>query len=382
MAGPLKGIRIVEMAGIGAAPFCAMLLSDMGAEVIRIEQKADSSRAPLRLMTERRFDVLARGRRSLAIDLKRPGAVDAALDLIAAADALVEGFRPGVMERLGLGPDVCFARKPALVYGRLTGWGQTGPLAMTAGHDLAYVAISGALHAIGGPERPMVPLNLVGDFGGGGLLLAFGVACALLEARRSGKGQVVDAAMSDGAALLSSMIYGLHADGSWSNRRRDNLLDGGAHFYDAYECADGKFIALAPLEPRFYKLFLERVQITDPEFTPQFDRSRWPALKRKLEALFKTRPRAAWCELLEGTDACFVPVLDWDEAPRHPHNRARGTFIEVDGVMQPAPAPHFSRSVPDTPRAVAETGADTHAILTDWGINPERVAQLERDGAI
>ncbi|MGH8110612.1 MAG: CoA transferase, partial [Rhodanobacteraceae bacterium] len=272
--------------------------------------------------------------------------------------------------------------KPALVYGRMTGWGQSGPLAGTAGHDLDYIAISGALHAIGGSERPMVPLNLVGDFGGGGLLLAFGVACALLEARCSGNGQVVDAAMSDGAALLSSMIYGLHADGSWSNRRRDNLLDGGAHFYDTYECADGKFIALASLEPRFYKSFLERAQIADPEFTVQLDRAHWPTLKRKLEALFKTRARGAWCELLEGTDTCFAPVLDWDEAPRHPHNRARGAFMEIDGVTQPAPAPHFSRSVPDVPRPPAETGANTTTILADWGIDPARIAQLERDGAI
>lgn len=382
MTGPLHGIKIVEMAGLGPAPFCAMLLSDMGAEVIRIEQKMTSGRAPLRIAPEPRFDVLARGRRSLAIDLKKPGATETVIDLIAGADAVVEGFRPGVMERLGLGPDPCLERNPALVYGRMTGWGQSGPLANAVGHDLNYIAISGALHAIGTRERPQVPLNLVGDFGGGAMLLGFGIACALVEARNSGKGQVVDAAMSDGAALLSSMMYGLHAAGIWNNQRRNNLLDGAAHFYDTYECQDGKFIALGAIEPRFYAEFLNLAGIDDPAFKAQLDKRKWPELKAKLEALFKTRTRDAWCKLLEGTDACFAPILDWDEAPEHPHNRARNTFIDIEGVTQPAPAPRFSRTPTAKPAPPAATGADTDAVLADWGIDPARITRLYEDDAI
>ncbi|HEU0197511.1 MAG TPA: CaiB/BaiF CoA-transferase family protein [Nevskiaceae bacterium] len=380
MAGPLHGFKIVEMAGIGPAPFCAMLLSDMGAEVIHIDQKVGSGRS-LRLTSEK-YDVLSRGRRSLAIDLKKPGAKDVVLELITHADALIEGFRPGVMERLGLGPDACLARKPALVYGRMTGWGQTGPLANAVGHDLDYIAISGALHAIGPREHPTLPLNLVGDFGGGGLLLAFGLTCALLEAQKSGKGQVIDSAMSDGAALLSTMMYGLHAAGLFTNQRDDNLLDGGAHFYNTYECADGEFIALAAIEPRFYTKLLELAKITDPAFKMQLDKRRWPELKTKLADLFKTKPRAAWCSLLEGTDACFAPVLDWDEALQHPHNLARHTFVDIGGVTQPAPAPRFSRTACDTPHGAHKIGADTTAILSDWGIDTARIDQLKADQAI
>ncbi|TAM12866.1 MAG: CoA transferase [Nevskiaceae bacterium] len=382
MAGPLHGIRIVEMAGLGPAPFCAMLLSDMGAEIIRIEQKPDSKRAPLRLFPDPKFDVMARGRRSLAIDLKAPGATAAVLDLVAQADALIEGFRPGVMEKLGLGPDACLARKPGLVYGRMTGWGQTGPLANAVGHDLNYIAITGALGAIGPKEQPSIPLNLVGDFGGGGLLLAFGIACALTEAQRSGKGQVVDTAMSDGAALLTSMMYGLRAAKLWNNARESNLLDGAAPFYGTYACADGKFVALGAIEPRFYNDFLARAGITDPAFKAQMNLRAWPELKEKLAALFKTRTRAEWCALLEGTDACFAPVLDWDEAPQHPHNRARNTFIDIAGVTQPAPAPRFSRTACDTPAPPRKTGADTLDILKDWGIDGTRIEKLRADGAI
>ncbi|MFZ3287243.1 MAG: CaiB/BaiF CoA-transferase family protein, partial [Telluria sp.] len=343
MAGPLAGIRVIEMVGLGPCPFAAMMLADMGAEVIRIDRKATPGADTPFPMLGTKFDVMARGRRSLALDLKQPGALEVALRLLDQADAVLEGFRPGVMERLGLGPDVCQARNPKLVYGRITGWGQSGPLAQAAGHDLNYLALTGMLHAMGrAGEPPAPPLNLVGDFGGGAMMLAFGVVCAMLEARRSGKGQVVDAAMTDGAALLGAMIYGFRAHGSWDERREANLLDGGAPFYDTYACADGKFISIGSIEPQFYALLLRLTGVSDPAFDAQMERSGWPALKAKLSALFKTRTRAQWCELLEGTDVCFAPVLDMAEAPQHPHNRARATFVEVDGVTQPAPAPRFS----------------------------------------
>ncbi|MBC7984285.1 MAG: CoA transferase, partial [Candidatus Obscuribacterales bacterium] len=305
MYGPLKGIRVIEIVGIGAGPFCAMMLADMGADVIRIDQPLTAKKQRL----EPRFDVLARGRRSIALDLKNPLAKQVALELIARADALIEGFRPGVMERLGLGPDVCLASNPRLVYGRMTGWGQTGPLATTAGHDLNYIALSGMLHAIGRRDTPPPPpLNLIGDFGGGAMLLAFGMVCALLEAKDSKRGQVVDAAMTDGSALLGALMYGLKAAGRWSTQRSANLLDGGAHFYDTYVCADGKYIAIAPIEPQFYAEFLQRMTIDDPEFSRQYDASLWPALKLKLAAQFKTKTRDQWCAVLAGSDACFAPV--------------------------------------------------------------------------
>ncbi len=372
--GPLKGIKIVEIAGIGPGPFCAMMLADMGANIIRVERKGASNLGA-------KFNVLKRGRCSIVIDLKHPDGVAAVLRLIAQADALIEGFRPGVMERLGLGPEVCLERNPRLVYGRMTGWGQTGPLAHAAGHDINYIALSGALHAIGqAGEKPVPPLNLVGDFGGGGLLLAFGIVCGILEARASGKGQVIDAAMTDGSAALMAIIYGLKAAGRWTNERGTNLLDGGAHFYNTYQCADGKYVAIGSIEPQFYALLLEKLGINDPDFQAQMEASRWPELKAKLTAIFKTKTRAEWCELMEGTDVCFAPVLDLDEAPQHPHNAARGTFVEIDGVIQPAPAPRFSRTVPEI--RISAAGQHADQALIDWGLSAEEIAELRRQGAL
>ena len=382
MAGPLAGLKVVEMVGLGPGPFCAMMLADMGAEVIRIDQKRKPGGKTLPLLNTR-FDVLARGRRSLALDLKQPRGVAAALRLIDRADALIEGYRPGVMERLGLGPDICLQRNPKLIYGRMTGWGQHGPLAQAAGHDINYIALSGALHAIGradGPPPP--PLNLIGDFGGGAMMLAFGIVCALLETRQSGKGQVIDAAMTDGAALLAGLIYGYKAFGGWSNRRGANLLDGGAPFYDTYACADAKFISIGPIEPQFYQLLLDLCAIDDPDFSPQMDATRWPQAKEKLSDLFKTRTRAQWCALLEGSDVCFAPVLDLDEAPQHAHNVARQTFIEVDGVTQPAPAPRFSRTRAEVTRGPAESGQHSAEVLGDWGLTPEEIVAMRNDGVI
>ncbi|WP_198115720.1 CaiB/BaiF CoA transferase family protein [Massilia rhizosphaerae] len=381
-SGPLKGLRVIEMAGIGPCPFAAMMLADMGAEVIRIDRKADPSMPNPYPVLGTKYDVMARGRRTLALDLKDPRARQVLLDLVAKADALVEGFRPGVMERLGLGPDACFERNPKLVVGRVTGWGQSGPLAQAAGHDLNYVALTGMLHAMGDADRPPPPpLNLVGDFGGGGMMLAFGVVCAMLEARTSGRGQVVDAAMTDGAALLGAMMAGLRAQGSWSAARGANLLDGGAPFYATYACADGRFIAVGAIEPQFYAQLLALTGASDPAFARQWDRDDWPALKDKFAALFATRTRDAWCALLEGTDACFAPVLDMDEAPRHPHNAARATFVDVDGVTQPAPAPRFSRT-PGAARPVAAPGQDGAAILADWGWPRDAIATLRRDNIV
>jgi alpha-methylacyl-CoA racemase len=378
MAGPLEGYKVVEMVGLGPAPFCGMMLADMGAEVIRIDRRAGAAGGD-----NARFDVTARGRRSLGIDLKKPGAAETVLQLIDQADILIEGFRPGVMERLGLGPEVCQARNPKLVYGRMTGWGQHGPLASAAGHDINYIALSGALHAIGRPgEPPVVPLNYVGDFGGGAMFLAFGVVCAVLEAQRSGRGQVVDSAMTDGSAMLSAMMYGFKASGNWSNQRGENLLDGGAHFYGTYACADGKYVAIGSIEPQFYALLIELCGIDDPAFQDQLDMHSWPILKYRLADVFKTKTRAEWCALMEGTDVCFAPVLDWDEAPQHPHNRARETFIEVGGVMQPAPAPRFSHSKPSVPTAPAAPGEHSAAILADWGMAADDIARLIRQEII
>ncbi|MCG2594218.1 CoA transferase [Ramlibacter sp. XY19] len=359
MPGPLQGLKVIEMAGLGPAPFCAMLLADQGAQVLRIARPGEA-----KVVSE---PVTARGRPTLPLDLRQPEGRDTVLRLVEEADVLIEGFRPGVMERLGLGPDECLARRPALVYGRMTGWGQHGPLAQAAGHDINYVALSGALHAIGRKgEPPVPPLNLVGDFGGGAMFLAFGVMAAVFEARNSGQGQVVDAAMTDGAALLSAMMYGFRGRQMWSLGREENMLDGGAHFYACYECADGKSVAVGAIEPQFYALLLERCGITDPELAQmQNDRQRWPEFKQKLAALFRTRSRDAWCELLEGSDACFAPVLDWDEAPRHPHNVARQTFIEQGGVVQPNAAPRFSR----TPGAAGgSVQASPEDIFRAWGV--------------
>jgi len=357
------------MAGIGPGPFCAMLLADLGAEVIRIARPG--ARMPAN------HDVLLRSRAAeLVVDLRQEQVRADVLALVDGADVLLEGFRPGVMEKLGLGPDVCLARNPRLIYGRMTGWGQKGPLAHAAGHDLNYIAISGALHAIGrAGEKPVVPLNYIGDFGGGAMLLAVGVLAALYERGQSGRGQVIDAAMTDGAALLSAMMYGMHAAGQWNNRRGTNLLDGGAHFYDTYACADGRWVAIGAIEPQFYALLRERCGLaSDAEFDAQMDPARWPRLKERLAELFKQRTRDEWCELLEGSDACFAPVLDWDEAPRHPHNVARQTFVNVDGKMQPAPAPRFSRSQADAPGAGA--GQDTAAVLQRWNVAAAAASRL------
>ncbi|QEY71794.1 CaiB/BaiF CoA transferase family protein [Pseudomonas denitrificans (nom. rej.)] len=376
MAGPLTGLKVIEMVGLGPAPFCAMLLADMGAEVIRVQRHGQA------LGERARFDVLGRGRRAVALDLRQSEGVETLLQLVEGADALIEGFRPGVMERLGLGPEQCLQRNPKLVFGRMTGWGQSGPLAQAAGHDINYIALAGALHAIGRPgEKPVVPHNYIGDFGGGGMLLGFGVLCALLEAQRSGKGQVVDAAMTDGTALLSAMMYGFRAGGRLSDERGANLLDGGAHFYDTYACADGRFIALGAIEPQFYAELLQRCGIDDPQFQQQMDPRQWPQLKAKLTALFLQRSRAQWCELLEGSDACFAPVLDWAEAAQHPHNRERGTYLELDGVLQPAPAPRFSRTPAATPTQAAGE-PQSEAVLRDWGLSDERIADLQQAGVI
>jgi alpha-methylacyl-CoA racemase len=364
MAGPLDGLKVIEMAGLGPAPFCAMMLADMGADVVRIERPGTTSVTG----TTGAYDVLSRNRRILTLNLKEGAALESVLALVERADILIEGFRPGVMERLGLGPEICLSRRPSLVYGRMTGWGQTGPLAHAAGHDVNYIALSGALHAIGRPgEPPIVPLNYVGDFGGGAMMLAFGLLCALHHARLTGQGQVVDAAMTDGAALLSSMMYGMHAAGVWSNRRGENMLDGGAHFYGTYACADGKYVSVGAIEPQFYALLLEKAGIADAAFSEQHATRHWPQLRESLARIFLTRTRAEWCALLEGSDACFAPVLDWDEAPLHPHNQARQTFVTVDGVLQPAPAPRFSHTPAATPAYAATSLDDSADIIDEWG---------------
>ena len=380
--GPLHGIKIVEFAALGPAPMGAMILADLGAEVVRIERKLPPGAKPGSELFDPELDILNRSRRVVTLDLKKPEGLAAARQLIAGADILIEGFRPGVMERLGLGPDECLGSNPRLVFGRMTGWGQTGPLANAAGHDINYLSLSGALHAIGEPGgKPVVPLNLVADCGGGAMLLVVGVLAALLEARSSGQGQVVDAAMTDGSALLMTMMYTLKAMGEWTQQRGSNLLDGGAHFYDTYRCADGKYISIGPIEPQFYALFLDKTGLADPDFSQQWDRARWPELKVRLAAHLATRSRDEWCALLEGTDACVAPVLDMDEAPEHPHNRARGTFIEVGGVVQPAPAPRFSRSTPAKPRPPL-AGATGEDVLADWGFSPDALDGLRKAGAI
>ena len=378
--GPLAGFKIVEMAGIGPAPFCAMMLSDMGAEVIRVDRTHSPN--DVEFLSKGRQGATLRGRRTLAVDLKRPGAADAMLGIIGHADALIEGFRPGVMERLGLGPEVCLQRNPRLVYGRITGWGQDGPLAQAPGHDINYIAITGALSCIGrAGEAPVPPLNLVGDFGGGGMLLAFGIVCALLEARSSGRGQVIDAAMVDGAALLMANIFSRKAAGVWINQRGSNALDGGAHWYGVYECADGKYVSVGAIEPQFYRALLEKCGIDDLALRSQWQREEWPALREKLARIFLSRTRAEWCALLEGSDACFAPVLDMDEAPAHTQNRARSTFVEVEGVAEPAPAPRFSRTVPETRESHPLFDAEGEAMLERWGVERDSIQALRGAGS-
>jgi len=372
--GPLSGLKVLEFAGIGPGPFCGMLLSDLGADVVRIDRKGQRGGSPA--------DITARGRRSVALDLKQPAAVETCLTLMESADAVFEGFRPGVMERLGLGPDVALGRNSKLVYGRMTGWGQHGPYAKAAGHDMNYIAITGALHAIGTAEKPVPPLNLVGDFGGGALYLAFGLMAGVIHARQTGQGQVIDCAMSDGAASLMAMFYGFKAGGMWNEGRRSNLLDGGAHFYDTYQCSDGKWVSIGSIEPQFYLLLLEKTGITDPQFQHQMSREEWPQLHDKLAAVIATKTRDEWCALMEGTDVCFAPVLTLDEAPRHAHNVARETFVEVSGVTQPAPAPRFSATPGVIQGPPPVVGAHNDTALSDWGFSDSAIAALKAQGAL
>ena len=380
MSGPLSGYKIIELAGIGPGPFAAMMLADMGADVIRVDRaQAVSGGDP----KSPPWDLLTRGRRSIGVDLKNPDGVEAILKLVEQADGLIEGFRPGVTERLGLGPDQCMARNPKLVYGRMTGWGQEGPYAQAAGHDINYIALAGALDAIGNKGGPPVPpLNLVGDFGGGGMFLAFGVVCALLEAQQSGQGQVVDAAMVDGAAVLMTMFHAFTAVGLWNDERGTNLLDTGAHFYDVYECADGEYVSVGSIEPQFYAELRRLGGLDSDEWSGQMDRSRWPELKDKLRQLFKQKTRDEWCAVMEHTDVCFAPVLSIKEAPAHPHNVARSTFVEVAGVTQPAPAPRFSRTPGGIQRPPAHPGQHTDEALAAWGFDPDDIAKLRDAGAI
>lgn len=378
--GPLAGVKIVELAGIGPGPMCAMLLADLGATVLRVERKVASG---LGIARPLQYNLLLRGRKQIAVDLKNKAGVDFVLSLIEEADGLIEGFRPGVTERLGLGPEACLSRNPRLVYGRMTGWGQTGPLAQAAAHDLNYIAITGALAAIGRKDQPpSPPLSLVGDLGGGALYLAFGMLAAMIEARSSGKGQVVDAAISDGTAHLMTNFHGLRGAGLMSLERGTNFSDSGAPYYDVYECADGRYISIAPIEEKFFELLVEKIGLSLSELPPQNDRSQWPVLRQHFARRFKEKTAAEWTALLEGTDVCFAPVLTIDEAPDHPHMKERGVYVEIDGVVQPAPAPRFSRTVPENPRpakAAAETPA-TEA-LSGWAISGQ-VSDWITKGAI
>ncbi len=380
MSGPLSGVKVVELAGIGPGPFAAMLLADQGADVVRIHRKES---------VERGFDggsvpVLDRNRRSIGVDLKHPDGVETVLRLVEQADALIEGFRPGVTERLGVGPDACLERNPKLVYGRMTGWGQDGPMAQAAGHDINYIALAGALAHFGrAGEKPTPPINLIGDFGGGGLVLAYGIVCGVLEARGSGQGQVVDAAMVDGSATLMSMMWGFRVLGAWNeDARGTNALDTGAPYYDTYECADGKFIALGSLEAQFYAELLEKTGLGGDDWPQQSDPAGYPLQRERFTALFKSKTRQEWCDLLEGTDACFSPVLTMTEAAEHPHIKARGTIVEFEGVQQPAPAPRFSRTPGSIRMGVAKPGEHTDEALADWGFAPADITKLREAGAV
>lgn len=377
--GPLQGIRIVELAGIGPGPFAAMMLADMGADMICVDRATPATSPGYRQPSGA---ILRRSRRSIGVDLKNPEGQELVLRLVAGADGLIEGFRPGVAERLGVGPEACLARNPRLVYGRMTGWGQDGPLAPTAGHDINYIALSGVLSAIGtldGP--PTVPLNLIGDFGGGGMLLALGMVAGMLEARRSGEGQVIDTAMAEGAALLATAIYGLHGAGWWTERGT-NIFDGGAHFYGVYRCADGGYMSVGPMEPQFYAELLKLLELDPAGLPQQYDRTRWPEAREVLAAAFATRSRDEWCAVFEGSDACVAPVLDFDEAPRHPHNEARQNFVRIDGVTQPAPAPRFGRTPSEVSRPPPEPGAHTEEVLGELGLSAGEISALRADGVI
>lgn len=374
--GPLTGIRVVEMAGIGPGPFTAMMLSDLGAEVIRVDRLSHKG-------IGHRANVLNRGRKSIALDLKNPRGVETTLRLIEQADVVLEGFRPGVMERLGLGPEKCLSVNPRLIFGRMTGWGQTGPLSQAAGHDINYISIAGALGAMGYADRPPAPpLNLVGDFGGGAMYLLTGILAALVERATSEQGQIIDAAMSDGTASLLSPFFGLMAMNMWTTDRFSNRLDGGAFYYGSYECSDGRYISIGSLEPQFYALLLEKAEITDPEFQEQLDEAAWPAKREKLTQLFKTKTRQQWCDIMEGTDVCFAPVLDLKEAPNHPHNIDRKTFVELDGVVQPAPAPRFSRTQGEIQGPAAMAGEHTREVLSAWNFSDQEIGELQAARAI
>ncbi|MCY4163324.1 MAG: CaiB/BaiF CoA-transferase family protein [bacterium] len=377
--GPLQGIRIVEIASLGPGPFAAMMLADLGADVVRVD-RADRVRDEV--PTTPYPDFLNRGRRSVGINLKNSEGSEVVLRLVESADGLIEGFRPQVAERLGIGPVECLARNPKLVYGRMTGWGQDGPYASMAGHDINYIALSGALGAIGRQgQAPVPPMNLVGDFGGGGMLLAVGMLAAILECQRSGKGQVVDAAMVDGSALLMSFMYNARATGKWADERGANLLDSGAWFYDTYQCADGTYISFGPIEPQFFAEMAEKVGLDISEIE-QYDTSTWPTMRKKMAAVVATKTRQQWCDILDGSNACFAPVLNMAEAPQHPHNKARGTFVELDGAIQPAPAPRFSRTPAEIAGPAPNPGEQTTAALLSWGFEAAEVEALRQSGAV
>jgi alpha-methylacyl-CoA racemase len=380
MSGPLEGVRLVELAGLGPSPFAGMMLADAGADIIRVDR---SERATYPPNEGAHVDLLNRGRRSVAVDLKHADGVALVLRLLETADGLMEGFRPGVAERLGLGPEVCLARNPKLVYGRMTGWGQAGPMAQAAGHDIDYIALAGALDPIGREgEKPVPPLNLVGDFGGGGMLLAFGMVAAILSARQTGQGQVIDAAMVDGAASLMTMTYTLRQAGIWNDKRGTNMLDTGAHFYEVYETSDGGYMGVGAIEPQFYAALLEGLGLTGEEMPGQNDREAWPAMKEKFAAIFATRTRAEWEATFDGTDACAAPVLTSAEAHLHPHNQHRGTFIEVAGVVQPAPSPRFEGTPGAIRRPPPNPGQYGDEALADWGLDVGEITKLRESGAI
>lgn len=379
MPGPLAGVSVLEMAGLGPAPFCGMILSDLGANVVRVDRTGSTVGVHV---SSTRHDLHNRGKRSIGIDLKSAPGAEVVLRLVESSEILIEGFRPGVMERLGIGPARCLATNPGLVYGRMTGFGQEGPLAASAGHDIDYIAMSGVLHAIGTEESPVPPLNLVGDFGGGGMLLAVGVLAALVHARAVGAGQVVDAAMIDGSALLAASHHGYLAEGWWHDQRQSNLLDGGAPFYSVYPTSDGRHVAVGALEPQFFAALLEGLGLDPDEVPAQMDRESWPELRRILAERFAGQTRDHWGERFAGTDACVVPVLSLTEAPRHPHNRARGTFVTVDGVTQPGPAPRFSATEPVLRAGPVAPGADTDAILLDLGYSEEEIVTLRSTGDV
>lgn len=370
MAGALDGVKIVELVGLGPAPFAGMMLADHGAQVIRVHPLKVKRDLPA---INTHADVLARSRPQISVDLKSPDGQALILDLVAQADGLIEGFRPGVAERLGVGPEPCLARNPKLAYGRMTGWGQTGPMAHQAGHDLNYISMTGALAAIGPAEAPVPPINFVGDFGGGGMMMAFGMLAAIVHARAGGPGQVVDAAMVDGASLLTSMIHGMRAAGGWTDQRADNLFDGGAYFYGTYECADGGFMAVAALEPQFHALFLDGIGI-DPAEVDQADKAAWPRVRERVGAIFKSQPRRHWEAVFEGSDACVTPVLTWEEAQHAPENTERALFAAPQGIAQPAPAPRFARSAAREPHMNTQTAEE---VLTEWGISPQRINSLQ-----